>query len=102
MIRDVNIETQQRRHRSEEAFRLPQTQVIDGTNSQRSLDGEVRIDALTARLPASGRVPRFNRLFGEPKRQLATLSKGGFVRRPAPDPIGFLRILVLATLRIAV
>ncbi len=53
MIRDVNIETQQRRHRSEEAFRLPQTQVIDGTNSQRSLDGEVRIDALTARLPAS-------------------------------------------------
>jgi hypothetical protein len=81
VIRDVNMETQQRRHRSEEAFRLPQTQVIDGTSSQRSLDGQVRIDALTTRLPASGRVPRFTRFFGEPKRQLATLSKGGFVRR---------------------
>jgi hypothetical protein len=79
VIREVNIETQQRRYRSEEAFRLPQIQVIDGTNSQRSLVGQVRVDALTARLGASGRVPRSNRFFREPKRQLATLSKGGFV-----------------------
>ena len=102
MIGDSNIETQQRRHRSEEAFRLPQTEVIDGTNSQRSLDGEVRIDAPTVRLSASGRVPRFNCFFGKSKRQLATLLKGGFVRRPITNPIGLLRILVLATLRIAV
>ena len=80
MVGGFEIDTHQRQHRPQEAFRLAQGQPEDEAERQRRLDRTVRELLRRARSPGRRRVPRVRGVGREPQRHVPSLDQGLLVR----------------------
>jgi len=100
VIRNRKLDLEQVGQRPEEALGLTKRKMKDHADHQRSLDRDVRIDALASGFAAGRRTPGIERRIGEPDGQVATLLEARLVFSPISHPVLRLRVLVLAALRI--
>ena len=100
VIRNRKLDLEQLGQRPEEALGLAKRKMKDHADCQRSLDRDVRIEALASGFAAGRSMPGFERGIGEPDGQVATLLEARLVFSPIPHLISRLRVLVLAALRI--
>ena len=100
VVRDGDAEPEQRDERSQEAFCVPEREMIDRPNGQRGLDADVRVDSLASWPSASGGPPVLEGGLRDPDGQVAAFPQALVVRLPVADPVQLLRGLVLASLRV--
>ena len=87
----------------EEAVHDAQVEMVveDHADRERSLDGQVRVSALSARPARGWSTPGLQCSVGEPHGEGTALPEPGFIIRPVPYPIPGLGVLVLAALGVS-
>ena len=71
----------------EESFGLAQREMVEESQGQGGLDGEIRVPALPAPPAAPARYPGSDRFRGQPHRHIAASNKGLIVGRPVRNAI---------------
>src|SRR5271168_2640702 len=94
MIGDGDIDPEHIRDRMQKTFGLTQRLAEHQTKREAGLDGDRRIDWLTAPLSGRRRMPYRHGLRGEPHRQASPSNQRGIVFRPVRHPVSGLGKLV--------
>jgi len=100
VIGDREAQPQEVGQRPEKPFGLPKREMEDYADRERSLDGQVRVCALTSRLSAGRLPPGVDCIFGEPDGEVTTAAEARFVLRPIANPVSGFGVLVLTALRV--
>ncbi|MFT5152437.1 MAG: hypothetical protein ACI841_002435, partial [Planctomycetota bacterium] len=86
-VRHVETEPHQLKQGAQEALCLPERQVIDQPDGQRSFDGEVRVLAGCSTLSGWLCIPCLDRFGGDPESDVTALNEGVVVFGPVGDTV---------------